>query len=106
MFRNELLLLCLILLFLDANSQTGYQFPSEKYKVIDTIPFYFRPGHWGSLSQLDSVYNDYPGKLKPVEMPMVKVPETVTDLMPNGWRKGWVQPYIPNSIPVVPTERK
>ncbi|GAB2658172.1 hypothetical protein GCM10027036_09700 [Flavihumibacter cheonanensis] len=102
MFRSWLLLPGLVLLVLDANSQTGYQFPSEKYKVIDSIPIYFRPGQWGNLSLLDSD----PGKLKPVEMPMVKIPETVTYFIPNSWRKGWVQPYIPNSIPVVPTERK
>lgn len=106
MFRSGLLLLCLVLLAIDANSQTGYKFPSEKFNALDTVPFNFKVGLRMDLSQLDSLIKGYPGKIKPVEIPTAKIPETKTDLMPNGWSKTWDLPFIPNSIPVVPSERK
>lgn len=106
MFRSAFFLFGIVLLAIDANSQTGYKFPSIKFKGLDTVPVIFKPGQRLDLSQLDSLLNDYPGKIKPVDIPTAKIPETFTDLMPNGWPKSRVLPFIPNSIPVVPSERK
>lgn len=106
MFRSGLLLLSLVLLVIDANSQTEYKFPSVKFKGLDIVPFNFKPGERVDLSELNSLLNGNSGKIKPVEIPTAKIPETFTDLMPNGWPKSRVLPFIPNSIPVVPSERK
>lgn len=105
MFRSGFLFLSVSLLTIEGKSQTEYKFPSEQFIGLDTVPFVFKPWQRADLSQLDSLIN-YPGKIKPVEIPTAKIPETLTDPMPNGWSKTWVLPFIPNSIPVVPIERK
>lgn len=105
MFRSGLLFLPVVLFAIEVKSQAEYKFPSEKFKGLDTVPFVFKPLQRPDLSQLDSLIN-YPGKIKPVEIPSAKIPETLTDPMPNGWSKTFNLPFIPNSIPVVPIERK
>ena len=105
MFRSGLLFLSVILFAIEAKSQAEYKFPSEKFNGLDTVPFVFKPWQRADLSQLDSLIN-YPGKIKPVEIPTAKIPETFADPMPNGWFKTRGLPFIPNSIPVVPIERK
>jgi hypothetical protein len=105
MFRSGLLFLPVVLFAMEAKTQAEYNFPSEQFIGLDTVPFFFKPWQRMELSQLDSLIN-YPGKIKSVEIPTAKIPETFTDAMPNGWSKTWILPFIPNSIPVVPIERK